>query len=151
MEGRRKESNLSCAFSVFKKVMKKNRFVFLFVFLFSLLAVACGEKPQATAPAPQGPRITIEPYRLPQSGVTRLHGTGFTPLSDVVSHLKRPDGTEFPTLNFYTDAKGEFDHDIESFLLAIGTHEVWVIDTKTGVSSNVAKFETTRDPMPLAK
>ena len=138
--------------------MKKKRLVFLSVLLFSLLAMACGEKPaaatssaQTTTPAPKGPQITLMPTRLPQSGVTHLHGTGFTPLSDAVSHLQRPDGTEFPTLNFFTNEKGEFDHDIESFLLQIGTHEVWVIDTKTKVSSNVAKFETTRDQMPLAK
>ena len=80
-----------------------------------------------------------------------MHGTGFTPSADVVSHLKRPDGTEFPTLNMFTNDKGEFEHDIESFLLQIGTHEVWVIDSTTKVSSNVAKFETTRDQMPLAK
>jgi len=138
--------------------MKKNRLILLPVLLFSLLAIACGEKPasavssaQTPASASKGPQITLAPARLPQSGVTHLHGTGFTPLSDAVSHLKRPDGTEFPTLNFFTNDKGEFDHDIESFLLQIGTHEVWVIDTKTGVTSNVAKFETTREQMPLAK
>ena len=129
--------------------MKNNRLVLLSVLLFSLLALACSA--QTTTPAPKAPQITLEPTRLPQSGVTHLHGTGFTPNSDAVSHLKRPDGTEFPMLNFFTNAKGEFDHDIESFLLQIGTHEVWVIDTKTKVSSNVAKFETTRDQMPLAK
>jgi hypothetical protein len=47
--------------------------------------------------------------------------------------------------------KGELEHDIESFLLPIGVLEVWIVDSKTGVSSNVAKFETTHDQQPLAK
>jgi hypothetical protein len=136
--------------------MNKNRLVLLSVVLLSFLALACAEKPasatsSAQSTAPKGPQITLAPTRLPQSGVTHMHGTGFTPNSDTVSHLKRPDGSEFPTVNFFTNDKGEIDHDIESFLLQIGTHEVWVIDSKTKVSSNVAKFETTREQMPLAK
>jgi len=140
--------------------MKKNRPISHAFLIILLLLSACAEKSGTAASSTQssgsaavakGPQITLTPTRLPQSGVTRVHGTGFTPLSDAVSHLKKPDGSQFPTLNFFTDEKGEFDHDIESFLLQIGTHEVWVIDTKTGVSSNVAKFETTRDQMPLAK
>jgi len=140
--------------------MKRNRFFPTALLIISFLVFACGEKPGAAASTPQnakedsaakGPRIELSHARLPQSGVTRMHGTGFTPNSDVQSHLKRPDGTEFNVLSMFTNDKGEFDHDIESFLLQIGTHEVWVIDTKTKVSSNVATFETTRDPMPLAK
>jgi hypothetical protein len=130
------------------------------VLLSSLLLLACGENPatattaQGTAPAApaaKGPVITLSDTRLPQGGQTLMTGKGFAPYADVRSHLKRPDGTEFNELPMFTDAKGEFSHSIESFLLQIGTHEVWVVDTKTGLTSNVAKFETTRDQMPLAK
>ena len=58
--------------------------------------------------------------------------------------LKRPDGTEFPGLRILTDDKGEFTHKIDTLTLQIGTHEVWVVD-RSGVSSNVAKFEVLPD------
>jgi hypothetical protein len=50
-----------------------------------------------------------------------------------------------------TDEKGEFEHEIETLLLAVGTHEVWVIDKKTGVSSNIATFEVTLDQPPPSR
>jgi hypothetical protein len=140
--------------------MKRSRLAFIAVLLSCFLLSACGENPasattgmQGTAPPnpAKGPQIALSDTRLPQGGHTLLTGKGFTPYGDVRSHLKRPDGTEFNELPMFTDAKGEFSHDIESFLLQIGVHEVWVVDTKTGLSSNVAKFETTRDQMPLAK
>ena len=80
-----------------------------------------------------------------------MKGAGFTPLSDAISHLRKPDGSEYNPITFLTNEKGEIEHDIESFLLPIGVMEVWVVDVKTNVSSNVAKFETTHDQMPLAK
>ncbi len=141
--------------------MNKNRFALITLLAVSFLLLACGEKSasatsgaQATAPAAaaaQGPQITLSLARVPQGGITKMHGTGFTPHADVESHLKRPNGTEFNVLPMYTDEKGEFNHEIESFLLQIGTHEVWVVDTTTGRTSNIAKFETTRDQIPLAK
>jgi hypothetical protein len=80
-----------------------------------------------------------------------MKGAGFSPLSDAISHLKKPDGSEYNPIIFLTNEKGEFEHDIESFLLPIGVMEVWVVDVKTNVSSNIARFETTHDQMPLAK
>ena len=139
--------------------MRKTRLALIAILLSSLM-FACGENPasattgaQGTAPATpaKGPQITLSDLRLPQGGHTLMTGKGFTPYADVRSHLKKPDGTEFNELPMFTDANGEISHNIESFLLPIGVHEVWVIDTKTGLSSNVAKFETTRDQMPLAK
>ena len=54
-------------------------------------------------------------------------------------------------LGLIADGKGEFSHEIETLLLGVGTHEVWVIDTKTGVSSNIATFEVTLDQPPPSK
>jgi hypothetical protein len=42
-----------------------------------------------------------------------------------------------------TDDRGEFTHDIDTLLLSPGTHEVWVVDDHSKVSSNVARFEVT--------
>ena len=100
---------------------------------------------------PAGPKVTLSETRIPAKGNLQMHGSGFTPNSDCVSHLKRPDGTQFPELGLIADAKGEFSHEIETLLLGVGTHEVWVIDTKTGVSSNVATFEVTLDQPPPPK
>jgi hypothetical protein len=72
-----------------------------------------------------------------------VRGSGFTPKGNVSSHLKRPDGTEFPVLPMQTDARGEFIHDIDTLLLYEGMHELWVVDDTSRVSSNVAKFEVT--------
>jgi hypothetical protein len=60
--------------------------------------------------------------------------------------LKKPDGVEFPVLPMYTDEEGKFKHEIDTLLLTPGIHELWVIDSTTGVSSNVAKFELTLGP-----
>ena len=125
--------------------MNKSRIALITLLAFSLLSFGCGEKPAAT------PQITLSLERVPANGITVMHGTGFTPLSTAESHLKRPDGTEFNVLLFETDEDGEFKHEIESFLLLKGVHEVWVIDTPTGLKSNTAKFETTLDPIPLAE
>ncbi len=35
------------------------------------------------------------------------------PNSNVQSHLRRPDGTEFREVSILTDAQGEFEHDID--------------------------------------
>ena len=77
-----------------------------------------------------------------------MKGTGFTPRTDVGSHLKRPNGTEFPVLRIITDERGEFTHHIDTYLMEIGTHEVWV-EENTGFSSNVAKFEVIGGDTPM--
>ena len=71
-----------------------------------------------------------------------MKGTGFTPKASIISYMKRPDGTEFPGLRILTDDRGEFTHEINTLTLLLGIHEVWVID-KSGVSSNVERFEVT--------
>jgi hypothetical protein len=101
--------------------------------------------------SPAKPTIKLSGDRIPANGDVHLTGEGFTPRSDAISHLKRPDGTEFPTIIMLTDDKGKFTHLIETWLLQVGVHEVWVIDQQTGVTSNVAKFEVTRDQPPAAK
>ena len=86
------------------------------------------------------PKITLSRDRVTDRGRVEMKGTGFTPKASIVSHMKRPDGTEFPGLRILTDGKGEFTHNIETFTLLAGVHEVWVVD-RGGVSSNVVKFE----------
>ena len=89
------------------------------------------------------PEITVSPAVVLHHGHVDLKGTGFTPKSDIVSHLRRPDGTEFPELTMYTNDKGEFSHDIDTVVMSPGVHEVWAEDIKTKSTSNVARFEVT--------
>jgi len=64
------------------------------------------------------PKVTLSKDRVFKSGHLEMKGTGFTPSATVFSHLKRPDGTEFPVLRMMTDDHGEFTHDIDSLLLS---------------------------------
>jgi hypothetical protein len=91
------------------------------------------------------PEITVSPDRVPHRSHVDMRGTGFTPNQNVSSHLRRPDGTEYPVLPMLTDARGEFRHDIDTMVLNLGAHEVWVVDDTTKASSNVARFDVTID------
>jgi hypothetical protein len=119
-------------------MFKKNLFLILLLAV-SLVLAGCTEG--------RNPKVTLTPERLQHKGWVKMHGEGFTAMSDVRSHLKRPDGTEFPILPMLTDSKGEIFHEIDTLLLQPGVHEVWVIDSATKASSNVAKFEVTLGPV----
>jgi hypothetical protein len=95
----------------------------------------------AQTPAPAAPAIVISTTRLPVKSFLQVKGSGFARKSDLYSHLKKPDGKEYPVILMLSDDKGEFTHEVDTLLLQIGTHELWVVDAKSGVSSNVAKFE----------
>ncbi len=91
------------------------------------------------------PKLTVTPQRVIHYGHTIEHGTGFTPKKTALSHLRRPDGTEFPVLPMLTDDKGEFSHDIDTMLLLPGTFELWAVDDVTKMPSNVVQFEVVLD------
>jgi hypothetical protein len=117
---------------------KNNYRSILSLILCVLLAACAAEKP--------APTVTLSTERIQHKGWVGVRGEGFTPNADIRSHLKKSDGTEFPVLPMLTDEKGQFTHEIDTLLLAPGIHELWVIDS-TGVSSNVAKFEVTLEPV----
>ena len=89
------------------------------------------------------PKVTVTPLKVLHTGHVVMHGTGFTPKANVTSHLRRPDGTEFPVLPMLTDDRGELMHDIDTLILTPGVHEIWVVDDRSKLSSNVARFEVT--------
>src|SRR5215468_486186 len=89
------------------------------------------------------PQISVSPAIVLHHGHVDLKGKGFTAKADVLSHLRRPDGTEFPVLQIYTNDKGEFEHDIDTVVMQPGVHEMWVEDVKTKTTSNVVRFEVT--------
>lgn len=115
----------------------------------TILLLVSGLLASCQPDAESAPEIELSLSRVPAKGHVQMTGTGFTPMTNVTSHLLKPDGTEFPWLPMLTDSNGEITHDIDTLLLAPGTHEVWVVDDATGVSSNVAQFEVTLDQPPL--
>ena len=105
-------------------------------------AVACSQA------KPVEPKISVTKERVFRSDWLQMKGTGFTPDTNIVSHLRRPDGSEFPTLHIQTNERGEFTHDIDSLLLQPGPYELWVEDLPSKKTSNVARFEVTFEPQP---
>ena len=117
----------------------------LFVFVAS-----CSE-PAKAPDAAAAPKITLSTDTVFHKGFVQMYGSGFTPKTEAKSHLRRPNGTEFPVLPIYTDEKGGFTHEVDSLLLLEGPHELWVIDGSTGVSSNVATFKVAYGQQPIQK
>ncbi len=94
----------------------------------------------ATLNAQRAPRITVSPLQLAPTDTVEIRGTGFTPSRLVISHLRRPDGSEYGVLRLLTNAQGEFSHPIDTLLLLPGTHELWIVDETAQVTSNTVRF-----------
>src|SRR5262245_9165319 len=91
--------------------------------------------------AQESPAIQLSRDKVTDRGHVTMTGAGFSPKTNVISHLKRPDGTEFPGLRLLTNDKGEFTHVIDTYLFLDGTYELWVEERSSGKMSNVARFE----------
>jgi PKD repeat protein/pimeloyl-ACP methyl ester carboxylesterase len=80
------------------------------------------------------------------SGTTFVEwGTGFTPNSTATLHFKKPDGTEYPTLQQPIDAIGHFEIDyIAPRNKPPGTYIWWAIDGVTGEKSNEVAYVITQ-------
>jgi hypothetical protein len=89
------------------------------------------------------PKVALSTARIAHKGFVQMKGSGFSVKQNVSSHLRRPDGSEFPVLPILTDDRGEFNHEIDTLLLGSGIHEVWVVDDMSKTTSNVARFEVT--------
>jgi len=103
------------------------------------LAIAGGCSPRIE------PQIRISSERVPRHWKLEVKGDGFTPTHNVSSHLRRSDGSEFPVLPILTDARGGFTHTIDTMILELGAHELWVVDDQSGRASNHVRFEVTFD------
>ena len=118
----------------------------LLVSLFAFLWVAaCGPDTDTVESGETGPTVMLSMTVVPAKEFIDVTGAGFTPNANVTSHLLQPDGREFPYLPILTDGNGGFTHEVDTLLLLVGTHELWVDDDTTGERSNVARFEVTRE------
>src|SRR5207248_11015564 len=86
------------------------------------------------------PEISVSPARVKSGEQVLLRGTGFAPDRSVMSHLRRPDGSEYNPLRFRTNDRGEFVHKIDTVMLDLGTFELWAEDEASNVVSNRVQF-----------
>lgn len=85
-------------------------------------------------------QVSVAPPSGPAGTQFSYQGSGFTGNYGVTSHLRRPDGTEFPTRQIATNGSGQFSTTIDSTGFGAGTYQVWAVDNNTGISSNVVSF-----------
>ena len=97
------------------------------------------------------PQIRVSPTRVKTGEQVILTGTGFTPNRTAMSHLMRPDGTEYNPLRFRTNEAGEFLHKIDTVMLDEGTFDVWAEDEDSKVISNRLQFTVQFNPAPDKK
>ena len=90
--------------------------------------------------AQQKPAISVSPARVKRSDPVLMTGTGFTPNQFAMSHLRRPDGSEYNPLRLRINERGELVHKIDTTMLDVGAFELWVEDEASKVVSNRIQF-----------
>ena len=95
----------------------------------------------AVVGAQKKPEVRLTPNPVKSGDPVLMTGTGFTPNRSVLSHLLRPNGSEYNPLRFRTDEKGEFVHKIDTVMLDLGTFEAWAEDEGSKVVSNHVQFK----------
>jgi len=101
----------------------------------TLLLLVC-----ALLVAQQKPTIKSTVSKLKSGEILYVTGTGFTPDRAVISHMVRPDKSEYNPLRLRANTSGEFVHKIDTVMLDIGTFEVWVEDEASKTTSNRIQF-----------
>ena len=99
-----------------------------FIALLGLLAVSF--------PAAAQPSLTFSLAQMYHGEIVHIRGTGFTPNGDLLSHLIRPDGSEYPETPFKADAQGTMTHEITIVPNTFGTYELLVEDLATKTSAS---------------
>lgn len=111
-----------------------------YVLRISLLSLFLAAVIAAQQSAQKKPEISVSPARVKSGDLVMLNGTGFTPDRPVLSHLRKPDGTEYNPLRLRANARGELVHKIDTVMLDIGAFEAWVEDEDAKVVSNRVQF-----------
>jgi hypothetical protein len=78
--------------------------------------------------------------RVKSGDQVMLTGTGFTANRSAMSHLLRPDDTEYNPLRLRINERGELSHKIDTVMLGLGTFETWVEDEASRAVSNRTEF-----------
>src|SRR6516162_4369014 len=88
----------------------------------------------------QKPQISASPARVKSGENVMLSGTGFTPNRSAMSHLRRPNETEYNPIRLRVNERGQISHKIDTVMLDEGTFEVWVEDETSKSTSNRVRF-----------
>jgi hypothetical protein len=83
------------------------------------------------SPVSAAPSLTFSAAQIYHGEIVQVRGTGFTPKGQVMSHLMRPDGTEYPEMPMKADAKGLVTHQITIVPNTFGTYELQFEDLTT--------------------
>ena len=86
------------------------------------------------------PQIRVSANQVKSGDLVFVMGSGFTPDRTAMSHLRRPDGSEYNPLRLRTNDRGEFSHKIDTTMLDAGRFEIWVEDEASKVLSNRMQF-----------
>jgi hypothetical protein len=85
--------------------------------------------------AQTAPKLTISAGQILHGESVTMKASGFTPNGVVLSHLIRPDGSEYPEMPLDTDPRGEFSHLVTIVPEMYGTYELRVTDEKSKASA----------------
>lgn len=110
--------------------MKRSSLLAILAALFLLWIVDAQSKPE----------IHVSPDHVKSGDSLLLMGSGFTPNRTALSHLLRPNGSEYHPLRLKTDQHGQFYHRIDTVMLDVGTFEVWVEDEAAKMVSARVRF-----------
>jgi hypothetical protein len=82
------------------------------------------------------PSLTFSTSQIYHGEIVYIRGTGFTPNGPVLSHLIRPDQTEYPEEAMKANAKGEVIHQITIVPHTFGSYELLIEDVTLGASAS---------------
>jgi hypothetical protein len=88
----------------------------------------------------QKPQISASPTRVKSGENVMISGTGFTPNRSAMSHLRRPNETEYNPIRLRVNDRGEISHKIDTVMLDEGAFEVWIEDETSKSVSNHVRF-----------
>ena len=104
---------------------------------------------QATKAAQISPTITQSVSIGPPGTTFPQSGNGFSPSSTATIHVKKPDGTEYPTSSQSIDANGAFSISyVSPSNKPAGTYTWWAVDGPTGQVSNILSYTITQSSSP---
>ena len=95
--------------------------------------------------AQQKPVIKADRTRLKSGEILYVTGTAFTPGRAAITHMTRPDKSEYNPLRLRANANGEIVHKIDTVMLDIGTFDMWVEDETSQATSNRIQFSVESD------
>jgi hypothetical protein len=113
------------------------------VFILCVIAILLALCPLTGAQ--QKPSIQADHSQVQSGEILYVKGSGFTPGRAVISHLIRPDKTEYNPLRLRANAAGEVVHKVDTVMLGIGTFEMWIEDEASKATSNRIQFTVESD------